>query len=124
MIKEMRLAAMLSTVSTMDVGSLRPYQILEMATVNGAKALHAESQIGTLEEGKKADIVLINPAQANMTPLNDIFSALVFSLSENNIDSVYVSGRQLLDKGRLTTIDEAEVCRNVARCWERIRKGE
>lgn len=118
MIKEMRLAAMLSTVSTMKPASTTPYQILKMATINGAKALGLDDKIGTLEVGKEADIVLINKNISEMTPLNNIFSALVFSLPDRAIDSVFCRGKQLLSNGKLLTINEDEVIKNLNRQWE------
>ena len=120
MIKEMRLAAMLSTVSTMKPASITPYEILEMATINGAKALGLDDIIGTLEVGKEADIVLINKNIAEMTPLNNIFSALVFSMPDRAVDSVYCQGKQLLEDGKLLTIDEEDVIKNINKQWEDI----
>lgn len=122
MVKEMRLAAMISTVSTLDVSALRPYDVIRMATIDGARAIHADDIIGSLEVGKRADITIIDPAKANMTPLNDIFSAIVFSMDDENIDTVYVNGRCLMEGRRLLTIDEDEVRRNVLSCWDRLRK--
>ena len=120
MIKEMRLAAMLATVSTMKPASTTPYQILKMATINGAKALGLADKIGTLEVGKEADIILINKNISEMTPLNNIFSALVFSLPDRAIDSVYCRGRLLLSNGKLLTINEDEVIKKVNNRWEDI----
>ena len=120
MIKEMRLAAMLSTVSTMKPASITPYEILEMATINGAKALGLADKIGTLEVGKDADIVLINKNIAEMTPLNNIFSALVFSMPDRAVDSVYCQGKQLLEDGKLLTIDEEDVIKKINEQWEDI----
>ncbi len=124
MLKEMRLAAMISTVSTMDVSALRPYEILKMATANGAKALHLEDKIGTLEEGKQADIVFINLETANVCPTNDLFSALVFSINESNVDSLYVAGRCLMEKGRLQSLDEEIICKEVKKRWARLASEE
>ena len=124
MVKEMRLAAMISTVSTLDVSALRPYDVMRMATIDSAKALHADDLVGSLEVGKRADITIIDPRKANMTPLNDIFSAIVFSMDEENIDSVYVNGRCLMDERRLLTIDEAEVRRQALKRWDRLRKED
>ena len=124
MLKEMRLAAMISTVSTMDVSALRPYEILKMATANGAKALHLEDKIGTLEEGKQADIVFINQEVANICPVNDLFSALVFSINESNVDSLYVAGRCLMEKGRLQSLDEEIIYKEVKKRWARLASEE
>ena len=122
MLKEMRLAAMISAVSTMNVGALRPYDIIRMATLDSAKVLKADHLIGSLEKGKKADITIINPDSANMTPMNDIFSAIVFSADERNIDSVYVNGKCLFCEGKLTTIDEDAVIHEALKRWDILRK--
>lgn len=122
MLKEMRLAAMISAVSTMNVGALRPYDIIRMATLDSAKVLKADHLIGSLEKGKKADITIINPNSANMTPMNDIFSAIVFSADERNIDSVYVNGKCLFCEGKLTTIDEDAVIHEALKRWDILRK--
>ena len=79
-----------------------------MATINGARALGLDSRIGTIEEGKDADIVLINTDDVNMTPLNDPLSAVVFAADRKNIDTVFCKGRKLLEHGRLLTIDKEE----------------
>lgn len=120
MLKEMRLAAMISTVSTLRVDALTPYKVLEMATLNGAKALRADDKIGTIEPGKDADLAILDMDRVNTCPVNDIFSALVFSLNEGNVSSVYVKGRKLMEDGQLLTINEAEVIRENRRCWKRL----
>ena len=84
--------------------------------------LKADHLIGSLEKGKKADITIINPDSANMTPMNDIFSAIVFSADERNIDSVYVNGKCLFCEGKLTTIDEDAVIHEALKRWDILRK--
>ncbi|MGN0906043.1 MAG: amidohydrolase family protein, partial [Bullifex sp.] len=120
MVKEMRLAAMLATISTMKPASTTPYEILEMATVNGAKALGLDDRIGTIEEGKEADIVLVNASCASMTPLNNIFSAIVFSMPEDAVDTVYCRGKLLMENRELKTLDEAEIIRNANQKWNEL----
>ena len=111
---------MISTVSTLRVDALTPYKVLEMATLNGAKALRADDKIGTIEPGKDADLAILDMDRVNTCPVNDIFSALVFSLNEGNVSSVYVKGRKLMEDGQLLTINEAEVIRETRRCWKRL----
>jgi len=120
-IKEMTLASMLSSVSTKKPSALKPYEIVRMATINGAKALRLDDRIGTLEKGKDADLVIIDTNKANMAPLNGIYSAIVFTLSERNIHTVYSRGRKLLDNGKLTTIDEEKAISIVQRHWKGIQ---
>lgn len=120
MMKEMNVAALLATISEMTPSAARPYDILEMATINGAKALGLENRIGTIECGKDADIVLINTADVNMTPLNDPFSAVIFSADRKNVDTVFCRGRKLLEGGRLLTIDKEEAMAKTRERWEEI----
>ena len=104
----------------MTPSAARPYDVLEMATINGAKALGLDGRIGTIERGKDADIVLINTEEVNMTPLNDPFSAVIFSADRKNIDTVFCKGRKLLEGGRLLTIDKEEAIRKTNERWEDI----
>ena len=120
MMKEMNTAALLATLSEMTPSAARPYDILEMATINGARALGLEDRIGTIEPGKDADIVLINTDDVNMTPLNDPFSAVIFSSDRKNIDTVFCKGRKLLEKGNLLTIDKDEAIRKTNERWQDI----
>lgn len=120
MVKEMNAAAMLATVSTLTPSAARPYDILEMATIRGARALGLDDRIGTIEAGKDADIVLINANDVNMTPMNDPFSAIIFSADRKNIDTVFCRGRKLKEKGQLLTIDREEAMRKTKECWNGI----
>ena len=120
MIKDVNLTALLSIVSNMTPSAAKPYDILAMATINGAKALGLEDRIGTLEEGKDADILLINTDDVNMTPLNDPLSAIVFAADRKNIDTVFCKGEKLLEHGILTTIDKDEAIARTNECWQDI----
>ena len=122
MIKEMNTAALLQTVANMTPAAARPYDIIEMATLNGAKALGLDKVIGTLEAGKDADITLINTNDANMTPLNDPFSAIVFSADRKNVDTVFCKGKELMCHGELLTIDKKEAMAKTKERWEDILK--
>ncbi len=120
MIKEMNTAALLASVSEMSPSAARPYDILAMATINGAKALGMDKRIGTLEPGKEADITLINTQSVNMTPVNDPFSAVVFSADRKNVDTVFARGRKVLEHGCLLTMDKDEIIRKTKERWESI----
>ena len=114
MIKDINLAALLSQPE------LSAYDILRMATADGAKALRLDDRIGTLETGKDADIVLIDTDQVNETPLNDPFSAVAFSTDRKNIDTVFCKGQKLLEHGRLLTIDKDEAITKTQEQWEKL----
>ncbi len=120
MINEMRLASMLSSVSTGKPSALSCYDVIRMATADGAKALGLDTRIGTLEEGKEADLLVMNMKKVNTCPVNDPYSAIVFSSDARNIEYVFSSGEMLLKKGTLTTLDEDEIMKNVTMQWNDI----
>lgn len=82
---------------------------LQMATINGARALGLEQSIGSLSPGKHADIVLVRATDLNMAPLGEVRTALVRSATPANVDNVIVDGRFLKRGGRLLDIDVAQV---------------
>ena len=120
MLKEANAASLLCTVSNMSPAAMTPYDILRMATADSAKALGLSGRIGTIEAGKDADITLINTDSVNMTPLNDPYSAIVFSADKSDIDYVFSKGKAVLEKGNLTTLDEDEIKYNTIRQWNDI----
>lgn len=122
MMKEMNIAALLQTVTNMTPSAAHPYDILEMATINGARALGLDGRIGTIEKGKEADITLISTRDVNMTPMNDPFSAVVFSADRKNVDTVFCRGRKLLEHGQLLTIDKEEAMAKTAERWNDIQR--
>lgn len=122
MFEEMHLAAMLSSVSNMDPMATTPYQILEMATINGAKALGIDDKVGSLEVGKEADIILIDINKSHLTPLNDPFSALIYSTKSTDVDTVFCQGELLMKNRELKTIDIDCVIKNTNICWDQLLK--
>ena len=105
MMEEMHLAAMLSCVSTLNPIANTPYDILHMATLGGAKALSIDDRVGTIEVGKDADIILIDINKPHLTPLNDPFSAVVYSAQASDVDTVFCKGEILMENRKLLTID-------------------
>lgn len=119
-LKEMNLASMLSSVSTRKPSALSPYEILKMATINGAKALGLDDKIGTIEEGKEADVIVMDMDKLHTSPTNDIFSSIIFASDKENIEYVFSKGEMLLDQGNLTTLDEEEIKINIYQQWNDI----
>ena len=70
-----------------------PYKVVEMATMGGARALHREGELGSLENGKLADIVVLETRSANMQPIFDPYSVLVYSANASNVNTVIVNGK-------------------------------
>lgn len=96
--------------------------VLEMATVNGAKALGIADKVGTLARGKRADIVLVRTTDLNMAPLGEAHSALARVATPANVDTVIIDGRMLKRGGRLIGIDAAAVAREAEETLQALRQ--
>lgn len=121
MLEEMHVAALIATTENGRPSKVSAYDIISMATINGARALGVDDRLGSLEEGKDADLILIDTNSANLTPLNDPFSAVVYSASSENIDTVICKGEILMEGRQLATLDERKICRDARRVWEDLR---
>ena len=97
----------------MEGDCLTVNDVLEMATIEGAKCLGQEKEIGSLEEGKRADVVLIDPHSLNFKPLNNFVAQLVFCGEPRNVDTVIVDGQVRKRKGELVGVDVDDL---LARC--------
>jgi 5-methylthioadenosine/S-adenosylhomocysteine deaminase len=106
MMKSISLVAGLFKDARRDASLFPAHRALEMATVNGAKALGMSDKIGSLEVGKKADLVLHDTDRPEWRPLSNVISQLVWSADGRAVHSVWVDGRRVVDNYRSTTIDE------------------
>jgi 5-methylthioadenosine/S-adenosylhomocysteine deaminase len=121
-LKEAYLAAV---VHPWPIGSKPARSCLAMATREGARALGLEDEIGTVEVGKKADLILLNVDHARMTPLHDLERALIYAGRGSDVEVVLVDGKVVLEDGVLTNVDEARVLHEARERAARIfRSGE
>jgi 5-methylthioadenosine/S-adenosylhomocysteine deaminase len=109
MMEEMDLAAKLQKITRMDPQALSAKQAVEMATIGGARALHMENEIGSLEVGKKADLIVISLDEANAVPLYDVYSQIVYALKASDVQDTIVGGRIVMQNGRVLTLDETAI---------------
>jgi 5-methylthioadenosine/S-adenosylhomocysteine deaminase len=110
LIEEMKTASLLQKVSTLDPKVLNSNQAIEMATIKGAEALGMDSQIGSIEVGKKADIILIDTNAVNMVPdSSSLSSNIVYSANGSNVDTTICNGKVLMENKKLTALDEDEI---------------
>ena len=107
MFTEMRTAALLQKVLH-GPEVLPANRVLRLATIDGAKALGLEADVGSLEPGKKADLSLVRLNRLHTTPATDVVSALVYSSEADDVDSVIIDGRLVMRDRKLLTIDESE----------------
>jgi 5-methylthioadenosine/S-adenosylhomocysteine deaminase len=106
LMEEMDLAAKLAKITKMDPLALNAKAVVEMATIDGAKAVHLEKEIGSLEAGKKADIILISLDEPNAVPMYDVYSQLAYALKGSDVETVIIGGRVVMRDRKLLTVDE------------------
>lgn len=110
LIEEMKTASLLQKVTTLDPKALTSEETIAMATINGAVALGLEDEIGSIEVGKKADLILIDTNDANMTPDSSCISSnVVYAAKGSNVDTTICNGKILMENKKLTTLDEQEI---------------
>jgi 5-methylthioadenosine/S-adenosylhomocysteine deaminase len=109
MFETMKFAALLQKLTYHDPRVLSAYDLLKMATLNGAKALGLEKDVGSLEVGKKADIILVNLSEPHLKPLHSVYSNLVYSARGSDVDTVIVDGKILMRNRQVVTLDECAV---------------
>jgi 5-methylthioadenosine/S-adenosylhomocysteine deaminase len=107
MFTEMRTAALLQKVLH-GPEVLPAKRVLRMATVDGARALGLDADVGSLEPGKKADLAVVRLGRLHTTPATDVVSALVYSSETDDVDSVIIDGRLVMRDRKLLTLDEPE----------------
>jgi len=122
MIGEMGSAARLHKIAALDPTAAPARAVLRMATRGGAEALHMEDRIGSLEAGKRADIVVLSLSGPNALPLFDPFSHLVYSARADAVETVVVEGKILMERRRLKTLDTEAIRRNAERYGRKIRR--
>lgn len=113
--KEMTICSFAQKVKTMDPTVLPAQTVLRMATINGAKALRWEDEIGTLEVGKKADIILIDLDQPHFAPWNNTVADLVYSARGSDVKTTIVDGKLLMKDRQILTMDVEKIMAEASR---------
>lgn len=114
MFESMKMASLLQKLKYQDPTALPSQTALRLATIHGAEALGLERIIGSLEIGKKADIILVNMKKANLIPLHDLCANLVYSARGCDVDTAIVNGRIIMSNRKVQTVDEDEVLKKAA----------
>jgi len=108
LMEEMDLAAKLAKITKMDPLALNAKAVVEMATIEGARALHMEKEIGSLEAGKKADLIVISLDEPNAVPMYDVYAQLAYALKGSDVETVVIGGRVVMRDRKVLTVQEAE----------------
>jgi len=106
MLQTMKFAACLHKVSKLNSLALTAWDVLEMATINGAKALGLEKELGSLEVGKKADITIINLDKPHIKPIHDPVGSIVYCANCNDVETVIIDGKIVMENRKILTLDE------------------
>ena len=120
MFEEMDLAAKLAKVSTMNPQALPARDVFAMATITGARALHLESEIGSIEVGKRADMITVSIAEPHAVPGHDVYSMLVYSLKGSDVRDVVIAGKITVRDRRALTLDAPLILRKAAEWRARV----
>jgi 5-methylthioadenosine/S-adenosylhomocysteine deaminase len=106
MFETMKVGVLLQKHLYRDPAVFSAYEALRMATMGGAETLGLENEVGSLEVGKKADIVLLDFSKPHLKPLHDIYASIVYSARGSDVDTVIVDGKILMQNTQVKTLDE------------------
>jgi 5-methylthioadenosine/S-adenosylhomocysteine deaminase len=123
MFEAMRQASFLAKHSTRDPAALSAQAALDMATIGGARALHMEGLIGSLEAGKRADVITVSMAASRQTPLYDPVSHLVYTTRGDDVRTTIVDGRVLMKERQLRTLERATVIADANALARKVREA-
>ena len=121
MFEAMRQAAFLAKLSTRDPTAVSAQTALDMATIGGARALHMDRLIGSLEAGKRADLITVSMSATRQTPLYDAVSHLVYTTRGDDVRTTIVDGKVLMRDRRVRTLDRAAVIAEANKLAARVR---
>ncbi|MFC2121589.1 amidohydrolase family protein [Bacteroidota bacterium] len=122
LLEEVRLAALLHKGVTNNPEAIDAETALRMITINGAKALGMENIIGSVEIGKRADIILINKMHASNVPIYDYYSTIIYSTNSSSVETVIVDGKILMLNKKLFTLNEEDIFEKTINLKSRIEK--
>ena len=123
LMEEIDLAAKLAKISKMDPLALNAKAAVEMATIDGARALHMEKEIGSLKAGKKADLILISLNEPNALPMYDVYAQIAYALKGSDVETVIIGGRAVMRDRKLLTVDEPKVLEKAREYGDSVRKS-
>jgi 5-methylthioadenosine/S-adenosylhomocysteine deaminase len=123
MFEEMDTAAKDHKLVLSDPTVMPAKEVFSMATRGGAKALGLDELIGSLEVGKRADVVLVELDEPELTPMYDVYSHLVYAIKGANVRTVLVDGRVVVRDRKMMTVDEAKVMEKAREIQKRIQES-
>jgi cytosine/adenosine deaminase-related metal-dependent hydrolase len=117
----MRSAALMQRVKYQNSTLMKPEEIVEMATIGGARSLYMEDKIGSIEPGKLADIIVIETKSPNMVPCYDYYAAVVFQAGPSNVTTTIINGKIVMEDRVMKTVDLRENSETMNRIKQEIK---
>lgn len=122
LIDEMYLAALIHKGRRLDPGVTPARSVLAMATIDAARAMSWDDEIGSIAIGKKADLIVVNPRHASSLPMHDPVSAMVYAMHAHNVEASMCDGRWLMRERKLLTVDEEALLSDLQPRSDAIRR--
>jgi 5-methylthioadenosine/S-adenosylhomocysteine deaminase len=116
----MKLAALLQKGRTRNPSVISAWDVLEMATKNGARAIGRQKMLGSIEPGKKADMVVVELKRPSVNPISNPLSLLVYAASGEDVRDVMIDGKFVVRNKKVLTMDEEEVLKNANKHFNRL----
>lgn len=124
MLRDLRLVSYLANLKESDPTAVPAETVLEMATINGARAMGLEDQIGSIEPGKQADFIVINMDAPHLTPAWDPVSTIVYAACGTDVNTVVIGGELVMHNRKVLTLDEAAILEDINRRYREVaRRG-
>ena len=120
MFETMKFTALLQKGINENPEDLPAYEVLKIATINGAKALKL-NETGEIEEGKLADLIIINMGETITNPINNIFAEIVYNVKGSNVDTTIVNGKVLMENRKINNVNKKEIIQKCEKIIERIK---
>jgi len=121
--EEIDTAAKLHKLTSKDPTVVNAREALEMATIRGARAIHQDKEIGSLEPGKRADLIIVGMTGVHQIPVYNVYSQLVYATKASDVETVVINGKIVMQNRRVLTIDEPSVRAKANQYRDRIRKS-
>ena len=121
MFETMKFTALLQKGINENPEDLPAYEVLKMTTINGAKALNL-NETGKIEEGKLADLIIINMEETITNPINNIFAEIVYNVKGSNVDTTIINGKVLMENRKISNVNKKEIIQKCEEIINRIKK--
>ncbi|MCP3673508.1 MAG: TRZ/ATZ family hydrolase [Gammaproteobacteria bacterium] len=124
MLGEMKSAALLGKLAAKDATAVSAMTVLEMATINGARALGMDKEIGSLERGKQADIIAVDMSGIEQQPMYNPISQLVYTSDRTQVTNLWVAGKHLMKDRQLTTLNLSSILENTQEWQQKLKQQD